>query len=279
MKQGKKVVACIIARTNSTRLPRKVVKEIFGKTIIEYIIEKTKHVSGIDSIYICTSKEPDDQILEKIAQRNNINFYAGSPTSVIDRMLDVVKIENADHLVRITGDNIFTDEIFLEEMIRLHLKNDADYTRTEKVPLGLTAEVIKVPALKKCYKEIDPNKTEYLMFYIFDPGKYKCQVLLCEKTLWGTQYTLTVDIPEDYERSVQIIKNLYKNGRVFYDDIVRYHKDKGLPYFEMKSTGLVKYPNGSKVSYADFRASMDEKIGASHVIQLKDGFYESKRPF
>ena len=118
-----KVVACIIARTGSNRLPNKVILEINDKMLIEYIIEKMKRVKEIDEIYMCTTKESDDQILVDIAEKHGIKSHQGSTTSPISRMIDVGEIEKATHLIRITGDNIFTDEIFLSQMIKKHIEN------------------------------------------------------------------------------------------------------------------------------------------------------------
>jgi len=70
-----------------------------------------------------------------------------------------------------------------------------------EVPIGLGAEVMDYDALSHCYATLDPGKSEYLMLYMFRPETYRCQVVLPESGLEGPDFSLTVDTPEDLERS------------------------------------------------------------------------------
>ena len=104
-----KVIACIIARTVSKRLPLKVLRDIYPSiSMIEFLISRVKSVNEVSDVYICTSREQEDDILEDVAFRNRVKIYRGSADMVIERMLAVGKIEQADVLIRITGDNPFT---------------------------------------------------------------------------------------------------------------------------------------------------------------------------
>lgn len=274
-----RTVACIIARTASTRLPNKVLREINGKKLIEYIIEKMKNVSNLDAIYLCTSVDDDDQILLDIAKENGIKSYAGSRKSVIDRMLDVAKMENADNLVRVTGDNVFTDEFFLDRMIEEHNNHHMmDYTRTEYLPLGVTAEVINVSALERCYEMIDPEKSEYLLLYMFNPEEFNCQVLIPEESLMAEYSSLTVDTHEDFERTEFLIDRLYKNNRLYYDDIIKLNKKIKIPHFNIDKNLLVRMPNNNAITYAEFRSSIiEQRINRSKKVVLEVNFYGNQR--
>ena len=53
----------ITVRTSSTRLPRKAILDINGKPTIQYLIENIKKSKLADKIILCTSEEPDDDIL------------------------------------------------------------------------------------------------------------------------------------------------------------------------------------------------------------------------
>ncbi len=154
------VVCCIVARTNSTRLPRKVLKRIGEKTMIEKIIYRMKSVPSLDAIYVATSAHPDDKILCDLAERHGVCSYAGSELSVIDRILDIARAEQATHIVRVTGDNIYTDSKLLDRLIRQALDEKVDYARVEGAPIGVTGEVIAVPALQNCLLRIDPDLSE-----------------------------------------------------------------------------------------------------------------------
>lgn len=203
-----KNIVCIIARTNSKRLPHKTLLDIGGKKTIEHIIDSMKELKYADKVYLCTSVDEEDNILLEIAEENGIEAYAGSRDSVIDRMLDVAKMENADNLLRVTGDNIFTDPIMLDFALKEHMEKDADYTRIERLPIGVTGEVMKVSAVKDCYSKIDPDKSEYLAVYMFNPDDYKCLTVLPPEKFNLPYQTLTVDTPRDWERTQFIFEHI-----------------------------------------------------------------------
>ena len=56
----KKVSAIIQARMGSTRLPGKIMKEIIGKPMIDYVIERISKSSLISEIIIATSEREDN---------------------------------------------------------------------------------------------------------------------------------------------------------------------------------------------------------------------------
>lgn len=272
-----RTVACIIARTSSSRLKKKVLREIHGKTFIEHIIQKLKYVNAIDDIYMCTSVDEDDAILMEIANRAGIKGYAGSRESPIDRMLAVAEMENATDIVRVTGDNIFCDEIFLQKLVEEHGVSGVDYTRAEFLPLGVTGEVMSVPALKKCHDLMDPKHSQYLMMFMFDPDNFSCLVIVPEPSLQAEFASLTVDTPDDFRRTVEIYNNLYRNGRIYYDDIIAMHNRTPIPNFEIDASVTLKMPGNKTISYAKFREIMRERVERSIKIALEAGFYENKK--
>ena len=273
-----KSIACIIARTNSRRLPNKVLKKINNKCMIELLIKRIKRAKNVDDIYLCTSVDEDDKILVDIANRNDIKPYQGSRESVIDRMLDVAKIEKANNVIRITGDNLFTDFVYLDEMINEHYKNQFDYTRTEFLSIGVTAEVINITALKDCYNNIDPKKSEYLFLYMFDPDKYKCGVLIPPKNHQKEFSSLTIDTLKDWERTLYIHNNVRKEI-ITYDDIVNLDQKAKIPYFRINKELLVKLPNKKQITFGEFRRAIHKKIKNSKRIHLEEDFYDKVKGY
>lgn len=270
-----KVIACIVARTNSTRLPKKVLKKINGIMMIEYIIKKIQRCKLVSDIYICTSDDDDDQILLDVADENGIKSYAGSKDSVIDRLIDVGKIEKADAVVRITGDNIFTDEVYLDLMINHHFRNNADYTRTEYLPVGVTSEIISVKALEKCYSIMNPDESQYLLLYIFNPTIFKCLVLIPPITHQKPNFTLTVDSPNDWQRTNEIIGD--SNTPLNYADIISVIENNDtISNIEYDPIGDVKFPANLSFSFSAFRFEIENRIKRSLKIEINEtDYYET----
>lgn len=271
-----KNIICIIARTNSKRLPHKTILDIGGKKMIEHIIDSMKEVELADEIYMCTSVDPEDQVLIDIAKANGIKYFAGSRESVIDRMLAVAEMESADNVLRVTGDNIFTDPIILDYALKEHVKKDADYTRVERLPIGVTGEVMKVSAVKDCYSKIDPDKSEYLAVYMFNPDAYKCLTILPPERFNLPYQTLTVDTPNDWERTNFIFDKIDEK-KIYFGDIEELSRRESIPFYDMSPEGAVKLPDDETITYAEFRKMYEERIDKSLKSSMEDGYYERQR--
>ena len=65
------MIGCIIqARVNSTRLPKKVLKNIDDKKkVLEFIINQVKYSKKIDKIVIATTTKNDDDIITMISKK------------------------------------------------------------------------------------------------------------------------------------------------------------------------------------------------------------------
>ena len=66
----KKIGIIIYARSNSKRLPNKVLKEINNKSLLEITINLAKKVNKIDKIFVSS----DSKKILKIAKNNNIQI-------------------------------------------------------------------------------------------------------------------------------------------------------------------------------------------------------------
>ena len=82
-----KVLAFIICRLNSKRLPYKMLKKINGITVIDIVISRLKQSKMIDEIVLLTSKKKIDDKFLKIAEKNKINILRGPELNVLKRML------------------------------------------------------------------------------------------------------------------------------------------------------------------------------------------------
>lgn len=264
-----KTVACIIARTVSTRLPLKVLRTVSDHlSMLDFMITRLKTVEEIDEIYLCTSSESPDDILEDVAAKNGIKIYRGSASEVIERMLSVAKITKADNVIRITGDNVFTSHEYIGQQIQILNEQNLDYIRVVDVPIGATAEVMKVSALEDCYNSIDPAISEYLLLFMFDPGKYKCGVIRISEAD-HSNFTITVDMPEDLVRSKEILKR-YEGPAltIKLHDIIQILQNHDIANCVFEAAGLVKLPYNKTIPYSEFKADMDNRVAQSFQFEI-----------
>ena len=58
----------IQARMDSTRLPKKVIKKIEGKTVLEHVINRAKRIRNCHKVILATTDKKEEDVLERIKQ-------------------------------------------------------------------------------------------------------------------------------------------------------------------------------------------------------------------
>ncbi|MCP4605637.1 MAG: NTP transferase domain-containing protein [Proteobacteria bacterium] len=247
----------------STRLKQKALADIRGRAMVEWIIERLRSAKLVDEIILCTSTHPDDQVLIDRAKQWGVRSFAGSQRDVLDRFSKAAKVYEADHIIRVTGDNPLTCPESLDNMIAHHLKTGADYTRTNGMPIGTAAEVMTTSMLEPLACLIpDPAYSGYMVLYAFDPEHFHCEVLDAPAEVNRPRYGLTVDTPDDLERMRQIFKNVPSglNGPRL-ADVVEYMDRLGETGVE--DCAVVKLPGGETMTFGAFQEMMDARTCAA----------------
>ena len=99
-----KVVIINQARMTSTRLPAKVIKQVLGKPLLEYQIERLKRVKLADQIVVATTINDTDQPIIDLCDRLSITSYRGSEDDVLARYHGAAIANQANAVVRVTSD-------------------------------------------------------------------------------------------------------------------------------------------------------------------------------
>jgi CMP-N-acetylneuraminic acid synthetase/quercetin dioxygenase-like cupin family protein len=99
----KKIVAMIPARMGSKRIPKKNIRLLNGKPLIQYVIDAVKKADCFDEIWI--NSEAD--VIEKIAKENKVNFhrrpkyYASDVASNDEFAEDFFKNVDTDFIIQV----------------------------------------------------------------------------------------------------------------------------------------------------------------------------------
>lgn len=195
-------IICVAVRMKSKRCPEKAIKQLWDRPLILQLNKRLKKATLADDIVWCTSTDRQDDILEDLAKKNNINYFRGSRLDVMSRFLTVAKIYKADTIVRVTGDNPLTCPELIDRMIASHLgKHKPQYTYTNDAPRGIKPEIINVKALKDLHSKINCDESEYMTTQLKQMIRFQNNY----KSDIGYEHrTLTVDTPEDLKRMQQI---------------------------------------------------------------------------
>ncbi len=260
--QPSRVGVLVAVRMKSTRLPRKALLEIEGKTIIGHLFERVLTAKVPSVVVLCTSTHPDDAILQGEAKKAGVKFFAGSEDDVMERFLGAARQENVDIIVRVTGDCPFIDPEYIDKAIKFLMDEKADYARIVGMPLGVGCEVFTTKALELAHsRALDPKYSEYMSFYFWNnPDVFRIRELQCEEAVKRPTYRLTIDESADYDLFKEIYGRLYNGGRVF--------PMKELIQMLDSNPDLLAMNQGAKVKWRDNKEFVDllnEKTKLRHA--------------
>lgn len=209
-----KTVIVVQARMTSTRLPGKVLKEVMGKPLLEYQIERLLRVKMADEIVIATTINETDLPIVALAQRLGVCVTRGSEHNVLSRYYEAAKSRHADVVVRVTSDCPLIDPEEVDKIIGFFLahRDECDYVSSglkRTYPLGMDAEVFPFAALTEAFAEAtDEEELEHVTPFIYRrPARYRLANYRGPDGL--AHHRWTVDTPEDFTLVERIISALY----------------------------------------------------------------------
>ncbi|MDC0208128.1 glycosyltransferase family protein [Nitrosopumilus sp.] len=206
------MIGCIIqARTNSKRLPKKILKILDDKkNVLEYVINQVKNSTKIDKIVIATTEKIDDDIIMNISKSNNCDYFRGSEKDVLDRYFNCAKKFNFDVIVRITSDCPLIDPEIIDKVLEKFLMEDYDYvtnTFPRTYPKGLDVEVFSYSILERMCKDAKlPSEREHVTQFILNHDEFRIGNVEYENDL--SQLRWTLDQKEDLDFLLNVIKGI-----------------------------------------------------------------------
>src|SRR5579875_1057258 len=116
------MLAILQARTSSTRLPGKVLKDLVGAPMIARQIERLQRAKAIGRIVVATSDDPSDDPLEAAVRGLGVDVFRGPLDDVLARFAGAVQRFGADqdHVIRLTADCPFADPALIDALAALH---------------------------------------------------------------------------------------------------------------------------------------------------------------
>lgn len=210
-----KVGIIVICRFNSSRLSGKILKEINGKPLLSYILERLQQSNYHENIVIATSNELTDQPIVKYCQKNDIPYFRGDLINVSQRFAECMQHFNFDYGVRINGDNIFTDAKLVDKAIDLALENNYDFVSNVKgrtFPTGMSVEVVSSEFYQQQIQNFkDESHLEHVTLYFYEnenAGKF--HFFTNEEMEEAKGLKMAVDTQNDFNFVSSIIKKMEK---------------------------------------------------------------------
>lgn len=165
-----KVIGITQARISSSRLPRKVLLEIKGKTLLELHLSRAMQSQMVDSWILATTQEPDSDLISAIGKKLNVPVFHGSLDNVLDRFYKSVRGLYPDYVVRITSDCPLIDPKLIDLAVATCIENKLTYfsnTIGDSLPNGMDVEVFTFQSLENAWKNaVLSSDLEHVTQYI-----------------------------------------------------------------------------------------------------------------
>ena len=195
-----RINAVIQARAGSTRLPAKVLADLGGRPVLEWVVRAARAASQIDEIIVATSTLAGDDVVADLATSLGVPVVRGSEDDVLSRFVAALDAHPADALVRLTADCPLLDPTLIDAVAGAWAGAPThDYVSTVLVrclPRGLDVELVTAQALRA----VDQVATGYDRVHVTsgvyaDPTAYR--LLGVCVTPPADDLRVTLDTPQD----------------------------------------------------------------------------------
>ena len=129
-----KTLGIIPARYASTRLPGKVIADLCGKPLIQWVYERSQSASLLNELIVATD---DERVYNAVRGfGGNVVMTGADHPNGTSRAAEASKGIEADIVVNIQGDEPLISNIMIDEVIKLLLDNPEDVTATLVRPVA-----------------------------------------------------------------------------------------------------------------------------------------------
>ena len=141
----KSYVIILQARTNSSRLPNKVLADVGNnKKLIEFLLSRLTLCSLVDEIVLATTDHKSDNKLSSIVRSHGFKVVRGSEENVLNRFCMAAKEVPSKNFIRITGDCPLIDPKLIDRTINFFESGNFDYVSNSYPPTfpdGMDVEI------------------------------------------------------------------------------------------------------------------------------------------
>jgi len=221
---GENVVAFVVVRLLSSRLPKKQLKNIGNKRLIDWTIENIKQSRFINKIVITTTDEEENKPLIDVAEEHNIDtfFYSDDKNDVVGRLTKAANVYSADIPVLISGDCPIIWAPSLDKRIEKILSDkDLDFVgfckKNGKCVIHQSTNVYRRKCWELANKLSDkPNLREH-QFPIVElkPELFRSDSVFDDELFYKIKHRVSVDTLADLEFMNAVYNRLQEKNNKF----------------------------------------------------------------
>ena len=197
------ILAIIQSRMSSTRLPGKVLKDLAGKPMLQWVIDAAVDSKLLDGVVVATSTMASDMPIVEYCYKQKIYCTTGPLDDVLARFYQTAVEWRPTHIVRLTADCPLLTGAIIDEVIKHYLiLNDTEYALNEVD--GCDVEVFPYHSLLRAAKlTTDKGDREHVTPHI---RRTADNILITE--LSNGDSVFSVNTPEEFDKMEGILGGL-----------------------------------------------------------------------
>ncbi len=210
----KNIIAIIQARMDSSRLPGKVLKDIAGRPMLGWVVERASRAQSVAQVVVATTMAASDQALADYCSQAGYAHTRGDVYDVLNRYYEAAREFGAGIIVRLTADCPLIDPGLIDKTVRgfLDAHPPADFAANRlpppwgrTYPIGLDVEVCSFRALEEAWQKAEhPHQREHVMPYLYENEGHFNIVLVDHERDYG-DLRWTVDTRADLELIREVV--------------------------------------------------------------------------
>lgn len=197
-----RILGIVLARLDSTRLPRKALARVGERSLIDLVVERAQQTRGLDVILATTDRAVDDGLAAH-GEAQGWSVFRGNPHDVADRLVRAADDFGAEYAARINGDSPFVDYTLLERAIEVARSKSPDLVTSvpgRTFPYGVSAELLRVASLRSAIPTLTTPEREHVTRRFYErPDDYRIEMLTSDRPDLAA-VRMTVDTTDDLDR-------------------------------------------------------------------------------
>ncbi len=201
------------ARMGSTRLPGKILRDLCGRPMLAWLVDRVRRSRCASEVVIATTTDSEDDATEVLAAQLGVRCFRGHPTDVLDRIAAAAAAAGAETIARVSGDSPFLDPTPVDSVIETFFDTNcelAENHRTPGWPIGTAVEALSRETLDRiAASATEPSHREHVTLYAYESAEpIRVEHVPVPRAVIAPDLRLCVDTPADFVRAERIARGL-----------------------------------------------------------------------
>lgn len=208
-----KVVALVQARMGATRFRGKMLAELDGYPLLEWVLRRVERAQLVDEVVLATTNSTDDDVLVELAKKLGVSVCRGSEHDVLSRFSMAASKFGAEIVVRVCADNPLIDPVEIDRLVSYYCSHQCDYACNHQDRLsscyadGFGAETLSNKLLQDVAAlATSQSHREHVTLYLWDNSDlYNLVAVPAPIELAYPNLRFDVDIPKDLDNLKKLV--------------------------------------------------------------------------